>query len=145
MTSCGVSQEGLKRAAVKPSAEDIERFRQVSPIAHVDRVKAPLLFMLGAKDRRCAHVPAGAVVFAPKQAHEPQMARANNTGSGMILKALGKLLEGNVRGDSCSLLNTKVKPYREAAKLYCFPSTSCYLKYGPFCADKFKGCRVLPA
>jgi hypothetical protein len=38
--------------AVKPSAEDLERFEEVSPIAHVGAVTAPLLFMLGAKDRR---------------------------------------------------------------------------------------------
>lgn len=37
---------------VKPTKEDLERFKQVSPIAHVDSVKAPLMFMLGAKDRR---------------------------------------------------------------------------------------------
>ena len=40
--------------AVKPSAEDLERFEEVSPIAHVGAVTAPLLFMLGAKDRRWA-------------------------------------------------------------------------------------------
>lgn len=40
--------------SVKPSAEDLRRFQEVSPIAHVYSVTAPLLFMLGAKDRRCA-------------------------------------------------------------------------------------------
>ena len=37
-----------------PNAEDLARFRAMSPIAHVDAVTAPLLFMLGAKDQRCA-------------------------------------------------------------------------------------------
>ena len=46
-------QEGRERMAVKPSAEDLARFQELSPIAHVDSVTAPLLFMLGAKDRRC--------------------------------------------------------------------------------------------
>lgn len=45
-------QEGLERMRVKPTTQDLERFREVSPIAHVDKVTAPLMFMLGAKDRR---------------------------------------------------------------------------------------------
>ena len=45
-------QEGLKRMRVKPTTQDLERFRKVSPIAHVDKVSTPLMFMLGAKDRR---------------------------------------------------------------------------------------------
>jgi hypothetical protein len=40
--------------AARPTAEDLERFRSVSPVAHADKVAAPLLFLLGAKDRRCA-------------------------------------------------------------------------------------------
>ena len=38
---------------MQPTPDQLARFREVSPIAHVDRVQAPLLFMLGAKDRRC--------------------------------------------------------------------------------------------
>ena len=45
-------QEGLKRMQVKPTTQDLQSWREVSPIAHVDEVKAPLFFMLGAKDMR---------------------------------------------------------------------------------------------
>ena len=44
-------QEGLKRMAVVPTAEDIARFKSVSPTRYLDRVNGPMLFMLGAKDR----------------------------------------------------------------------------------------------
>lgn len=37
---------------VQPTPDQLARFREVSPIAHIDNVQAPLLFMLGAKDRR---------------------------------------------------------------------------------------------
>ena len=45
-------QEGMRRMQVKPSPEDLQRWREVSPIAHADKVTAPLFFMLGAKDQR---------------------------------------------------------------------------------------------
>lgn len=32
--------------------EDLQRFKQVSPISVLSKVKAPLLLLLGAKDRR---------------------------------------------------------------------------------------------
>ena len=51
--------------AVKPSAEDLQRFREVSPIAHVGAVTAPLLFMLGAKDRRWGATPCLLLSCAP--------------------------------------------------------------------------------
>ncbi|KAF6224683.1 hypothetical protein HO173_012924 [Letharia columbiana] len=46
------SKEGMRRMQVKPSPEDLQRWREVSPIAHADKVTAPLFFMLGAKDQR---------------------------------------------------------------------------------------------
>jgi len=45
-------QEGLRRYRPDPTPEDLALFAAASPIAHVHRVRAPLAFMLGAKDRR---------------------------------------------------------------------------------------------
>ena len=45
-------QEGRERMAQRPTGPDIARFREVSPISHVAAVTAPLLLMLGARDRR---------------------------------------------------------------------------------------------
>ena len=45
-------QEGMQRACIKPLPEDLQRFKQVSPVAHIDNMQAPMLFCLGAKDRR---------------------------------------------------------------------------------------------
>ncbi|MCO5570642.1 hypothetical protein L7F22_024369 [Adiantum nelumboides] len=35
-----------------PSPQDLEKFFRASPIAHIDKVKVPSLFLLGAQDRR---------------------------------------------------------------------------------------------
>lgn len=43
---------GKKRAGANPSLEDLEKFESVSPIAHVDKVVAPVLMLLGNQDRR---------------------------------------------------------------------------------------------
>lgn len=47
-----VLQEGLKRFSAEPSPEDLAKFWSMSPIAHISKVSAPMMFMLGAKDRR---------------------------------------------------------------------------------------------
>ena len=49
--ACGAGAAAARGGAA-PSLADLERFRDVSPIAHVDEVTAPLLFLLGGKDRR---------------------------------------------------------------------------------------------
>ncbi|CAL5219578.1 g1438 [Coccomyxa viridis] len=50
---CFVEATGSKEGmTVQPTPDQLARFHEVSPIAHVDKVQAPLLFMLGAKDRR---------------------------------------------------------------------------------------------
>ena len=46
------AEEGRRRARAAPTAEDLERFAQVSPITHAAAVTAPVLMMLGACDRR---------------------------------------------------------------------------------------------
>ncbi|KAL4526114.1 hypothetical protein Ndes2526B_g01069 [Nannochloris sp. 'desiccata'] len=49
---CYGSEKGREKAGSGPAAEDIEKMYQMSPISHVDKVKAPVLMMLGAVDRR---------------------------------------------------------------------------------------------
>lgn len=45
-------QEGRKRYSAEPSPEDMAHFWRMSPIAHISKVQGPMIFMLGAKDRR---------------------------------------------------------------------------------------------
>ncbi|KAK9836232.1 hypothetical protein WJX84_008783 [Apatococcus fuscideae] len=45
-------QEAKKRMAARPSMEDLARFKEVSPSSFLANVRAPLLLLLGAKDRR---------------------------------------------------------------------------------------------
>lgn len=46
------SEEGKRRFNAVPRPSDLQRLFEVSPLAHVHRVRAPMAFMLGAKDRR---------------------------------------------------------------------------------------------
>ncbi len=50
------SVEGMARVSQQPTGEDMERFRAVSPVKHVGRIKAAMLFLLGAKDERYVRV-----------------------------------------------------------------------------------------
>ena len=51
---CYVETAGLGKEAYSevPSAETLAAMRAISPIAHIDAVRAPVLMLLGAKDRR---------------------------------------------------------------------------------------------
>ena len=44
--------DGRTRASAVPTPANLARLFEVSPIAHVASVKAPVMFMLGSKDRR---------------------------------------------------------------------------------------------
>ena len=46
------TEKGRAKAQAGPTAEDYDPFNSVSPFAYVDKVKAPVLMMLGACDRR---------------------------------------------------------------------------------------------
>ena len=49
---CFVETVGRDRYADPPSVDALEAMREASPIAHVDRVEAPVLMLLGAADLR---------------------------------------------------------------------------------------------
>lgn len=46
------TEQGRQKASASPSIEDLARFMEISPYAHVNKVVAPTLMMLGACDRR---------------------------------------------------------------------------------------------
>eukprot|EP00879_Flechtneria_rotunda_P013504 GHRR01014100.1.p1 GENE.GHRR01014100.1~~GHRR01014100.1.p1 ORF type:complete len:881 (+),score=271.51 GHRR01014100.1:318-2645(+) len=46
------TEEGGKRFSAEPSSEDMSHFWSMSPIKHIGNVSSPMMFMLGAKDRR---------------------------------------------------------------------------------------------
>jgi len=50
-------QEGLERASVKPSQEEICHLTEMSPIHHISKVTAPMFFMLGAQVRDSSTFP----------------------------------------------------------------------------------------
>jgi hypothetical protein len=54
---CVPVQEGRKRYSAEPSPEDMAHFWRMSPIAHISKVQGPMIFMLGAKDRRVSGMP----------------------------------------------------------------------------------------
>jgi acylaminoacyl-peptidase len=49
---CFVETVGRDRYADLPSVETLEAMRRASPVAHIDRVEAPVLMLLGAADLR---------------------------------------------------------------------------------------------
>ncbi|GAB4823018.1 hypothetical protein N2152v2_010064 [Parachlorella kessleri] len=58
------TEEGRRRAAAKATPEDLHHLRSISPAAHLHKVSAPMLFLLGAKDRRVPHEDARQYVAA---------------------------------------------------------------------------------
>lgn len=66
-------EEGKRRAAHKPTADEIEHMRAISPAAHLDKVSCPMFFMLGARDRRVPWEDARQYVHALRaRAHPPR-------------------------------------------------------------------------
>jgi acylaminoacyl-peptidase len=72
-------REGRRRARARPDAEDLARFAAVSPIAHVDKVTAPLLVLLGGKDRRVPLEDASRYLCALRGRRAGRSRRENGT------------------------------------------------------------------
>ena len=46
------SQEGRKRATNAPTPQDMAHFMTHSPVRYISKIHSPMLYLLGAKDRR---------------------------------------------------------------------------------------------
>jgi acylaminoacyl-peptidase len=83
------SEEGKKRTNAVPKPDDLAHLYSVSPIAHVDKVKGAMLFLLGAKDRRVPivdglqYVAALRVQGASEAARKPRVINFPEDGHGL--------------------------------------------------------------
>jgi dipeptidyl aminopeptidase/acylaminoacyl peptidase len=77
------SLQAMDRALMGGSPEEVpDRFERGNPISYVDRVQAPVLFVIGENDSRCPLGQALAYVDRMKQLGKPQQTYLYSTGHG---------------------------------------------------------------